>query len=173
MLNAGENLLPTGKEILAMDIIAQVIPNIDYSNVHNWQFYTFIGVSILIILGVLLPTLVTLAGMFIKSSNASNKQQLLQQEETHKSLTEAMTKSYQTQLSGLMEHQKEQIERICNSHVKQMELNSQSFEKAIRSFDKAIERRDQHQADIMRELRIINDKIDNVAQKLEEHIKEC
>ncbi|MDR1269646.1 MAG: hypothetical protein LBK82_08980 [Planctomycetaceae bacterium] len=150
--------------------VGPIVPNIDYSQVQYWSPLVFIGVATLIILATLIPMVITVIVFVIKSNNASNREQLTAQEKTHQSQTEAIISSYQTQVSGLMAHQKEQIERICNSHVKEMEATSKSFEKVVKSFDNAIERRDNQQTEIMRELRVINDKIDNVTITLGGHI---
>jgi uncharacterized membrane-anchored protein YhcB (DUF1043 family) len=150
--------------------VSNVVPNIDYSDVQNWHPLVFIGVLAIIILGTLIPMIIGIIVVIVKSNNTSHKEQLTVQEKTHQSQTQAIINSYQTQVSGLMEHQKEQIERICNAHVKEMEAASASFAKVVKSFDNAIERRDNQQTEIMRELRVINDKIDNVTIKLDGHL---
>lgn len=147
-------------------IFAQHSPNIDYSNISDWSPTAFLGVCIILILTTLLPTVVAVVALLIRALHSAHSRQQASQSESHRTQIE----SGRAQNAGLMEHQKEQIMRICESHSRNTDRIAGTFERAVESFDKALAKRDEHQADIMRELRVINDKIDDMDGKLQHHV---
>lgn len=142
-------------------LLAQTGPNIDYSNIHEWQTFTFIGVGIVLILAVIVPTIIACVGMMLRANTAAHREQMT-----------AMSETYQTQNKALMEHQKEQIVRIYDSHAKNNDRNAETFDKSLATFERSLEKRDKEQAAIMGELRVINDKVDDVKTRLITHVQD-
>lgn len=150
----------------AIEVAAQAVPDIDYSNIQEWKVVTIIAMAVSIILVTVIPGIIGALIWVVRSNNKAHKEQLL-------ALNTQMNEqaaSYQKQLDGLMVHQKEQIERICSSHVEGIIRTSNTYDRSLEIFQRSLEKRDNDHVAIMQELRTLNDKVDDVKVELAGHI---